>query len=234
MNRIEKIVTMLVAVVGAISGLRGAYSAYQAAKLRHPLEEHEQVARSFHGQILSAEKRDDSKEVIRIRLDYERFEESWRRARRIALIVAPVEALAGTKLGTMQTEEPKSLITVSPDELNYGITDRTLGAAYLAIGDYKSAARRLTVAWTGRDDPKALALRSAAFGELAIAAKKESERTQYAELAAASFRAALKSPSANVTELSGFAKSNVTLEGILSEHGVKMTTQAAKEPQPER
>ena len=155
-------------------------------------------------------------------------------ARRIALIVAPVEALAGTKLGTMQTEEPKSLITVSPDELNYGITDRTLGAAYLAIGDYKSAARRLTVAWTGRDDPKALALRSAAFGELAIAAKKESERTQYAELAAASFRAALKSPSANVTELPGFAKSNVTLEGILSEHGVKMTTQAAKEPQPER
>ena len=234
MNRTEKTVTMLVAVVGAIAGLWGAYAAHQATRLRHPLEEHEQMARSFHGQILSAEKRNDAKEVIRIRLDYERFEEGWRRARRIALMVAPVEALAGTKISANQTEALASLVKTLPDELNYGVSDRTLGAAYLAIGDYETAARHLTAASTGRDDPKALALRSAAFGELANAAQKESERSQYAELAAESFRAALNSPSANVTELSGFAKINAALEGILATHGVEMTTRSTKEQRSER
>src|SRR5450759_2816877 len=98
MNALEKYTTMFAAIIAAVAGIWGAYTNYDASKFKQPFDEHGQAVKSFQSQIASAEARKDNKEVIRVRLFYERFEEGWRDARKITGIVSPLVSLASPNL----------------------------------------------------------------------------------------------------------------------------------------
>jgi hypothetical protein len=68
-------------IIGAVAGIWGAYTAYDASKFKQPFDIHDKTVNSFHSQIASAEARKDTAEIVRIRLSYEKFEEDWRSAR---------------------------------------------------------------------------------------------------------------------------------------------------------
>ena len=55
MNKVEKIVTMVVAIGGGLAGLWGAYTAYDSSKFKQPFDEREQIVKSFKSQIESAD-----------------------------------------------------------------------------------------------------------------------------------------------------------------------------------
>lgn len=220
MNTFEKLSTMSVAIIGAISGTWGAYTAHDATKFKQPFDEHEKVASSFQSQISSAEKRKDKIEALRVRILYEKFEEGWREGRAIAGLVAPVEALVSSKLGDKELAELNKLFSSSSNKSDFGLPAKTLGAAYLAVGEYENAIRHLKIASARKDDPRALALQSVAFGRLAKGASTTGVKVNYEELAIESFRAALDSPTAKPNELTGYASANADLRGILFDSGV--------------
>lgn len=112
MNKWEKIITMIIAIGGGIAGIWGAYASYETLKFKQPIDEHIAIAQSYLSQIDSAEKRKDEKEVKRIRSLYESFEERWRSAREIAVLVSPIEKLITTKLSTEQTKKIGKLLSV--------------------------------------------------------------------------------------------------------------------------
>src|SRR5882672_487199 len=113
MNNLEKKITWALAVVGAVSGLWGAYTAYDASKFKQPFDEHDQVTKSYQAQIVSAEKRKDAPEVARVRLRFEEYEEKWRAARQIVQIVAPIESLAAVQITAEQDKTLKELLPKS-------------------------------------------------------------------------------------------------------------------------
>jgi tetratricopeptide (TPR) repeat protein len=223
MNTYEKYATIIVAIIGAVAGIWGAYTAYDASKFKQPFDEHGQIVNSFSLQIASAEARKDSKEVIRVRLLFEKFEEGWRDARKIAGLVAPLESLASTNLNTKDVATVKTLLSSASAGNNLPLSPRTLGAAYFAVGDYENAIRHLKDASARADDPQALALQSAAFGKLAKDASTEKMKVGYENSAVMSFRAAQASPLAKPLELSGFAKGNTDLKAILDVKRVNLT-----------
>jgi hypothetical protein len=227
MNAFEKYTTIVVAVIGAVAGIWGAYTAYDASKFKQPFDEHGQAVNSFRLQISSAEARKDSKEVIRVRLLYEKFEESWRDARRITGLVSSVESLASANLNNKDEAAVKALLASTSAENSPQLSPKTLGAAYFAVGDYENAVRHLKDASARADDPQALALQSAAFGELAKNASTKNIKVDYENSAVASFRAALASPLAKPLDLSGFAKRNADLKAILDEKGVALTNHSS-------
>ncbi|WP_009515471.1 hypothetical protein [Hydrogenophaga sp. PBC] len=221
MTTFERLTTISIAVIGAVSGSWGAYTAHEAAKFKQPFDEHHQMAESFHGQISSAEKRKDLKEVNRIRVLYEKFEEGWREARKISTIVAPVEALERTTLKYEETEKLK-LLMARQENSDLNLPPKTLGAAYLAIGDFTHAAQQLKVAASGTDDARVLALQSVAYEGLAKNAKTDDQRNAHEMSAVASFRNALNSSSAQHVELAAFAKANPDLNALLTVNGVTL------------
>jgi len=201
----------------------GVYTVYDNSKFHQPFDERGQIANSYSLQIASAEARKDSKEVIRVRLLYEKFEEGWRNARKIAGLVAPLESLASSNLNTKDVATVKTLLTSASTGNNLPLPPKTLGAAYFAVGDYKNAIRHLKDASARADDPQALALQSAAFGELAKNASTEKMKVVYENSAVSSFRAAQASPLAKPLDLSGFAEGNADLKSILDVKGVGLT-----------
>ena len=66
MNKLEKTITMTLAIVGGIAGPWGAYTAYDSSKFKQPFDEHSEIAKSFAAQIDSAEKRNDLEEVSQL------------------------------------------------------------------------------------------------------------------------------------------------------------------------
>jgi tetratricopeptide (TPR) repeat protein len=228
MNTYGKYVPIVIAIIGAIAGIWGAYTAYDASKFKQPFDEHSQIANSYNSQIASAEARKDSTEANRLRLQYEKFEEGWRNGLKIQGLVAPLESLASTELDTKDVAKVKSLLSSASSANNLHLSSKTLGTAYFAIGDYENAIRHLKDASARNDDPQALALQSAAFGKLATTASTENKKVSYENSAVTSFRAAQDSPSAKSLELSGFVKGNTALKAILDVKGVAIATSLSK------
>lgn len=223
MTKIEKVVTMALAIVGGIAGPWGAYTAYDASKFRQPFDEHDQLARSYVSQISSAESRKDAPEVRRVRLLYEAFEERWRAARQIVQAVASIESLSVSQLSTEQSQNLKELLAKASEGQNQpSLSSRTLGAAYFAVKDYESAAVQLSAASSKNGDPKALALKAATYSALATNTKDESVKADYEAVAVESYLEALKATK-NATQLSGFAVANASLRATLSNNGIKLT-----------
>ncbi len=222
MSKLVDILTKVLAIVGGISGPWGAYTAYDALKFKQPFDEHDQVAKSYLAQITSAEKRNDKGEVTRIRLLYETYEEKWRAARRIAQIVAPIESLATVFLTPEESSHLNDLLVRTAEgPTNPWLSPKTLGAAYLATKDFKSAAAQLSVAAQGSKDPNALALKAAAYSELASRATDPRIKSKYEITAAESYTAALKMKSISA-ELTGFAYANPSLKAALDHQGIKV------------
>ncbi len=223
MKKTEKYLTMALALIGAIAGLGGAYTAYDASKFKQPFDEHDQISKSYMAQISSAERRNDRKEVIRVRLLYEMYEEKWRAATRIAQIVSPLESLASVQLSTDQRLNLKELLRkVSEGPNQPTVSSKTLGAAYLAIHDFDSAATQLTLATSRRVDSNTLALKAAAFSGLAVGTSNPDAKSAYERTAAESYVAALKAAPRS-GDVSGFAAGNPDLKRLLYDKGIALS-----------
>ncbi len=224
MNKAEKIVTMVVAIGGGLAGLWGAYTAYDASKFKQPFDEHEQIVKSFTSQISSAEKRKDDKEVIRISLLYEKYEEKWRAARQVVKIIEPFENLATYSLSPNESKSLRQLLaTVSSGESDLPIPTKTLGAAYLALGDYRRAVAQLNVV-SSNNDSNTYALKAAAYGGLANSTNDPKAKWTYQEAAVDSFALAHKASSNKDKNLYGFVTANPNLKKLLEEKGVELTS----------
>lgn len=214
---------MAIAIIGGIAGPWGAYTAYDALKFKQPFDEHDQTAKSYIAQIASAENRKDASEVIRVRLLYEGFEEKWRAARQIAQLVAPIESLAVTKLTAEQSENLKGLFAkASEGSSQPSLPPKTLGAAYFAIKDYEGAVAQLNAVSGKNGDPRTLALKAAAYSELASTVADKSAKANYETAAVESYSAALKAAKGS-SELSGFAVANPSLKSVLDNRGIELT-----------
>lgn len=225
MTKFEKIATgstMFVALVGAVSGGWGAYTAFDASKFKQPFFEHQQIAKSFLAEVASAEARKDAPEATRIRLRYEQFEERWRASMQIAQIVAPVESLSVSQLSKDQSQRLKELLaTASQGQSQPDLSAKTLGAAYFAVKDYKAAAVQLDAATSQHSEPDALALKAAAYSALAVSTSNLSDKKMYNDVAANSFSKALKITT-NADQLSDFTIANPSLKAVLNEKGVEI------------
>jgi len=228
MNKAEKIVTMVVAIGGGFAGLWGAYTAYDASKFKQPFEQRKQIVKSFTSQISSAEGRKDNKEVIRVSLLLEKYEEKWRAARHVAKLIEPFENLEIYSLDPIERKKLRQLLAIISDVKNdVLLPPKTLGADYLALGDYHRAVAQLKVASSHNDDMTANALQAAAYGYLANSAKDQAVKEGYQAAALARFDTTQQAASKKIGELyklRGFIAANQVLKTLLDEKGVELTS----------
>ena len=225
-KKVEKIGMWLVSGFAAIASIWNTCTVRDAAKFKQPLDEHDEVSKSFVSQISSAEKRHDNTEEIRIRLLYEKYEEGWRAARKIANIIAPFENLAIYQLSSNQQSDLTKLvdITLAAPYMSF-LSQKTLGAVYLALGDYGKAATQLSAVSSETKDTNALALKAAAFGGLASNADNQIEKLQYENTATQTFLLATetaKKLSGRTAELNSFAAANPGLLAILKAKNIEL------------
>jgi FtsZ-interacting cell division protein ZipA len=223
---VSKVVIVAVALLGGLTGLWSACTTHDALKFKQPFEEHDQLAKSYMGQITSAEKRNDLNEVTRVRRNYEAFEENWRAGRQIVQIVAPIESLASVQLSAKQITTLKELMAKAEEDPNPApLSSKTLGAAYLALDDFQASAAQLTVTTSKKNDPDAFALKAAAYSGLASRTTDPDMKQKYEAAAAVSFSAALEASPTKFTstKLRDFAQANPRLEAILKAKGIELT-----------
>lgn len=228
MSKIEKIVAIVVSILGAfggLAGLWGAYSAYDAAKFKEPYVKHEELVKSFLSQIGSAENRKDDQEANRVRVKYERFEESWRDNQRLAAIVAPIGNLAAVELSDSQLKEVGGLLaSVQSEQPASEESPRVLGSAYFALGEFDQALKAYqTAANISPKDPDIFALKAATYAQLSEQGGTKKEQDRNKSLAIISLKKAA-SLSANHDKLSEYLLSNSNLrEVVASDPGISTT-----------
>jgi len=165
MNKVEKYATMVVAVVGAVTGGMATYTDFSGSEFKKPIDLRQATVASFVAQIESATKRGDRKEALRVRLDYERFEESWRRSQKLSSLTAQVENLISLDLAPAQLSQISDILQDAGTSMAVDyFKPETLGSAYLATGDYQSASKYYRLAeLRSPDNPKVYALRALAL-----------------------------------------------------------------------
>jgi hypothetical protein len=186
----EKWTTWVVGTIAVSPGIWSAYTNWQAMKLHHPFDVHAEMVKSFQGEIESAKSRKDQPTVARVSLDYERYEEQWRTLQRVSAIVEPITELKATKLSPEATIMLTGLIgqiSTSPAVTKPDPT--TMGAAFLALDRYDSAAREFEQTVAG---PKNLALKAAAYGGLANRTDDVDLRRRYMETARSSLNKSIQ------------------------------------------
>jgi hypothetical protein len=223
MKKTEKWMTIIGVVagaVGAMTGIWGAYTAYDASRFKQPFDEHAEISKSFVSQIDSAEKRSDEKEATRVRIQYELYEEKWRAAREIAQIVRPVENLASVRFNEEELLKLKGLVEkVAHGPSQPALSPETLGAAYFAMGDFKNAAAQFNHLGQDSGKPNTSALKAAAFSELALEQHDPVIKDRYEEIAKKSYLEAVEN-SSEPEVLSDFATDNPKLKAVLENDGI--------------
>jgi len=142
MTKTERNVTIFVALIGMFSGLTGAFISWDSAKFKQPLDKHSSDVASYKGQIESVEKRGDKEEAIRLRIEYEKFEENYRQEQSKLAVVNSYINLAPSKL----PESQKNLIAswLKEAQLNPTVSSSfepsDIGNAFFLTGDYAKAA----------------------------------------------------------------------------------------------
>ena len=142
MNRFEKYGTMLVAVLGAGAGLWSAYIVYDSEKFKQPLDKHTAIVKSFTDQISSASQRKDEPEVLRVRKEYESFEESWRTKQQILTLIDSSIALPPAEVSSVQKELVASWVSgLESSPLSASMINKNEFAnALFVAGNYQRAA----------------------------------------------------------------------------------------------
>lgn len=217
MSKAEKIITMIVAIGGGAAGIWGAYTAHDSSKFKQPFDEREQMVNSFTSQITSAEKRNANEEVIRIRLDLEKYEENWRTIRQLTNLVKPIENLSATNLSENQTNAVRKLLNELSAESSFSssVPPKTLGAAYLAAGNYGQAINQFNSAGLNSSESNLNALQAVAYGRLAIVTDNPELRATYEKSAMNHFIFARNVDSEQRRKVSDFLASAPELEILL-------------------
>jgi hypothetical protein len=209
------IITALVGLLGGLAGFWGAYTAQKTLDLRHPIDQHEAMAKSFGGEISSAIARKDLQAVTRLRRSYEEYEEHWRTLQVVAAIVKPLEDLRVTKLSPAAAADLSKLVAQLAATDSSPRAPTTMGAAYLALNQYDSAASELSNV-TGA---KPLMLKAAAFGGLADGTSDLTLREGYRTTARDSLSRSLIASynSDDAATVVRFAQDTPALSGLLRE-----------------
>ena len=165
MTKIEKYGTMLVAFIGAVTGGWAVYTDYDKSEFLKPINLREATVNSFQSQIKSASDRKDDDEVLRVRLKYEKYEESWRDSQQLAALTAHISKLVSLEITPEENAQLSAYLNSSDEYLTSGLTDpETVASAYLVTGDYFNATKYFEVAALKQpDNPNLLALRSIAW-----------------------------------------------------------------------
>jgi tetratricopeptide (TPR) repeat protein len=140
MTKFEKFGTMFVAFIGASSGLWGAFTVHDSAQFKQPLDKHIVMAKSFTDQIHSVSKRNDKSETIRLRKEYEEFEENWRKEQVVVAVIESSISLPPNEV----SESQKQLVSSWLSEINSSPSLALNGAnkiadAWFIAGDYQKA-----------------------------------------------------------------------------------------------
>jgi hypothetical protein len=117
--------------------------------------------------------------VTRVRLEYEQYEEDWRKLQNVALLVRPIKDLAADQLSPAGLQDlNKQVFDLSP--MAASVQPVTMGAAYFALSRYDSAVAALNLAPA---EPKTLVLKAAAYGGLARDTTDSALKGRYEEAA---------------------------------------------------
>lgn len=227
MKKIEKMAGIAIALIGAfggLAGLWGAYTAHDAAKFKEPFFRHEKIAKSFHSQIESAEKRKDNEEVARVRITYEQFEESWRASKKLTALVFPIDSLASFTLPRANIDQIRQL--VASIEKQPGLAEhqeRILGSAHLVLGEYKEALRRYNIAEkTSQNEADIYTLQAAAYAGLADEESNPQKRDE-AHRQAVKLIELAASVKKNMGKLTEYLKENDRLRDIVAVGNTELT-----------
>lgn len=183
MNKIEKYGTMLVALIGAATGGWAVYTDYDKSEFLKPINLREATVNSFQSQIKSANDRKDDDEVLRVRLKYEEYEESWRNSQHFYALTASISNLVSLEVTPTESALLSAYLKSKDSYLTAGLTDpEAIASAYLVTGDYSNATKYFDVAALKQpNEPKLLALRSIAWAGKAELVTDKNEQTQLFE-----------------------------------------------------
>lgn len=179
MNTIEKYGTMFVALLGAATGGWAVYTDYDKSEFEKPIDLRDATVNSFQSQIKSAGDRKDDAEVLRVRLKYEEYEESWRDSQQLATLTTAVNNLVSFEITPKEKAQISEFLNSSELYLTTGLTDpQTVASAYLVTGDYPNATKFFEVAALDQpSDPNLLALRSIAWAGRAELLSEKSDQS---------------------------------------------------------
>jgi tetratricopeptide (TPR) repeat protein len=165
MNKFEKYGTMLVALVGAVTGGWSVYTDYDKSEFLKPIHLREATVKSFQSQIKSANQRKDDPEVLRVSLEYEKYEELWRNSQQLAALTAAISNLVSFEVTPEQSNRLDAILDSSDSYLAAGLTEpEAIASAYLVTGDFSNATKYFEVAALNpSSNPNLLALRSIAW-----------------------------------------------------------------------
>jgi tetratricopeptide (TPR) repeat protein len=176
MNNIEKYGTMLVAVTGGWA----VYNDFSDSEFKKQITLREAKVKSYKSQIASAKGRDDKDEVLRVTLDYEKYEESWRNRQTLSSITEPINNLVNVKVSQNEIIKLEELLKDQEFYFSVGkLEPETVGSAYLATGNfvkvdqYYQAAADLDPTNANVYALRSLALQGEALTESAEAVRKE-------------------------------------------------------------
>jgi len=164
MNNIEKYGTMLIATIGAISGGFAIYNDYTASEFRKPIDLRVATVVSYNSHIESASKRGDKDEALRVRIEYEKYEEAWRNNQKLASLTDAVTNLVSLELRPEDSARIVEILQTDTYVASDNVEPVTIGSAYLATGDYKNAIKYFKFAAIKEPkNPNIYALRSLAL-----------------------------------------------------------------------
>jgi uncharacterized protein HemY len=147
MNKAEKIMTWIVAVIGAITGSWATYTNFSESEFKKPITLRTAMVNSFKSQIESAKERGDNDEVVRVRKIFENYEEKWRGRYSLSFLTEPIKQL---KTINLNPEDKARLIEIlNNSDFQYAKAEfdpLTVGSAYLATAAYKKASDYFRVA----------------------------------------------------------------------------------------
>jgi len=147
MNNLEKYGTMLVAVIGAATGVWAVYNDFSDSEFKKPITLREAKVNSYKSQIASAKERGDKKEVLRVSLDYEKYEESWRNRQTLSALTEQITNLVSLKVSPEQNERLLHLLKNKEQLFPVdSVEPEVFGSAYLATGDFARASQYYKVA----------------------------------------------------------------------------------------
>ena len=138
---------MLVAVIGAATGGSAVYNDFSDSEFKKPITLREAKVKSFKSQIASAKERGDEKAVLRVSLDYENYEESWRTRQTLSSITQQINNLVSLEISPEQSNQIEMILSNKGLYFTEDAIDPTVfGNAYLATGDFEKASQYYQVA----------------------------------------------------------------------------------------
>lgn len=189
------IVAILLAILGAAAGVWGALTAKNAAKYQQPFTKHKAIQASFENQIASAERRDDEKELQRLRKSYEQYEEGWRESLKIATLVDVAYASEPADVDDYSKAAislwTQNAIVRTSGWLTHNST--LVGKAWFISGEYEKAARAFELAEDQQpENPSNFIHQARAYGYMAAHTLDGEDKVKFTEHAVRSAKSALR------------------------------------------